>query len=113
MLRNASVPFGSTAYTSWLGTSGGFLDAGAIGRVNDPDDNSNQAVSQSLNPNSGAILAGNAVWGDASWANASWTNASWTNASWTGINWSMVSFDNGSWTNGSWTNASWTSATFQ
>jgi serine protease AprX len=140
MLRNASVPFGSTAYTSWLGTSGGFLDAGAIGRVNDPDDNSNQAVSQSLNPNSGAILAGNAVWGDASWANASWTNASWTNASWTNASWTNASWTGmgtsapalsslvwnpASWVstswlnvnpvqlaNGSWTNGSWTNASW-
>jgi serine protease AprX len=140
MLRNATVPFGTTAYTSWLGTTGGFLDASAIGRVVDSDDNANQAISMSLNPNTGAILAGGAAWGDAQWVNASWTNASWTNASWTNASWTNASWTglgtstpsltslvwnpaswaNTSWinvnpvqlANGSWTNASWTNGSW-
>jgi len=136
-LETATVPFGTTAYTPWLGTNGGFLDASAIGKVADQDANAGDAVSEDFNPGTGAILAGGAVWTDAQWANAAWNNTSWANTSWANTSWANTSWagvgtsaptltssvwnatswantswantnlDNTSWANTSWANTSW------
>jgi serine protease AprX len=142
-IRSATVPFGNVAYTPRLGTTGGLVDATAIARVDDGiDDNAGRFISQVLNPNTGAILAGGAVWRDAdwisaawvntSWTNTSWTNTSWTNTSWTGLgtaaptlmspvwsasswantSWTNVNTDPSAWTNTSWTNTSWTNTSW-
>jgi serine protease AprX len=124
VLKRHSTPFGLTAYTSWLGTAGGFLDASAVGNV-DVDDNAGVAWSASYNPTNDWILAGGAWWAGATWPGANWSQValdqtSWTQTSWTtdpstGLPqpsptsaWTQTSWTQTSWTQTSWTQTSWT-----
>ena len=107
MLRHGSVPFSTVAFTSWLGTSGGFLDAGSIGRVLDAQDNAGVTTSQSFDPLTGTILAGGTGWADASWASASWTGTSWNGTSWNGTSWNGTSWNSTQFVGTSWNGTSW------
>lgn len=120
MLKQASVPFGLQAYTSWLGTAGGFLDASAIGKVVASDDNQGNTWSMSFNPNTGAFLAGGTVWQDANWAGASWNSTAWNNTAWNNTAWNNTAW-NGTdtlapvllspvWSTSSWASTAWNNA---
>ncbi len=128
-LMSHSVPFSTTAYTSVLGTMGGYLDESAVGAI-DADTPDATAPSQSYDPVANTVQAGGVWWVDANWVGTAWDNTSWTNTSWTSADfaaaqwtvtcvgclpalvstvWSNTSWTNTSWTNTSWTNTSWTS----
>jgi serine protease AprX len=118
ILRRNTVPFGGIAYTSWLGTAGGMVDAKAIGPV-DGDDNVGVTPSASYDQVANGIVAGGLTWTGADWPGAIWNNTSWTNTSWTSAAWANTSWTNTSWTNGgpafantSWTNTSWTNTSW-
>ncbi|MHB8507418.1 MAG: S8 family serine peptidase [Candidatus Dormibacteria bacterium] len=119
-LRRHSTPFGTVAYTSWLGTPGGFIDRSSIGEI-ESDDNAGIPYSNSYDPLKGSILAGGSWWGDAAFAGAAWNNVSWNNVSWNNVSWNNVSWNSAtgnpfqtstawyaaSWNNVSWNNVSW------
>jgi serine protease AprX len=126
LLKRHAVAFSTTAYTSWLGTPGGYADQGAIGQAAS-DDNTANTYSASYNPTLNQIAAGGAWWSGVNWTNVSWNNVSWNNVSWNSsawanvswngvgtsaptlvsIVWSNVSWNNVSWNNVSWNNVSW------
>ena len=91
-LRRNSQPFGTSAYTGWLGTTGGFVDESAVGNA-DADDNQGVPPSQSFNPATNNILAGGIWWTGATWP----TTISWNNIGWSNIGWSEVDFSNIGW----------------
>jgi serine protease AprX len=128
LLKNHTSPFSATAYTSWLGTSGGYADESAVGTINpgyattdEGDDNGSVAFSQSFDPVLNNVLAGGAWWGGAAFTNVSWNNVSWNNVSWNSTQWSAASWTQSCglsgcslpvlnstvWTNVSWNNVSW------
>ena len=133
-LRHSSQPFGSVAYTPWLGTPGGLVDVSAINDL-ETEDNTNVAVSQSFDPVQNTIQAGgawwpsptfgNAPWNNVSWSMVSWSDTAWANVSWSGgsnpsaigsawsnVSWSMVSWSNVSWSMVSWSNVSWSNVSW-
>jgi serine protease AprX len=92
LIRSHTTAWGSTAYTSWLGTGGGLADAGAVARA-DGDDNVGVAGSQSYDALTGSVLAGG-VW----WTGGTWTNVGWSNVGWSNVGWSSADFAQGHWT---------------
>ena len=128
LLKNHTTPFGTTAYTSWLGTTGGYADERAVGAINpghatgdEGSDNGGVAYSTSLDSTLTSILAGGAWWGGATFTNVSWNNVSWNNVSWNSTAWNSASWSQSCgllgcslpvlnspvWTNVSWNNVSW------
>jgi serine protease AprX len=124
ILKRSSTPFGLTAYTSWLGSAGGFADESAIGKI-DVDANAGVSWSGAYDPSNDWILAGGGWWAGATWPGANWAQVSldqtsWTQTSWTadpatgvpvpsGTAWTQTSWTQTSWTQTSWTQTSWTS----
>jgi serine protease AprX len=118
MLRRNSRPFGTTAYTSWLGTGGGFLDESAVGTV-DVDDNQGVPASQSFDLATNNILAGGIWWTGATWpASVSWNNIGWSNIGWSQVDFSNIGWSSSSngtpiqtsnigWSNIGWSNIGW------
>ena len=116
-LRRGSVGFSDHAYTPWLGTPGGFMDARSVGEVENNDDTVGLTVSQSFDPGTGNILAGGSWFAGATFPNAPWDAVSWNAVSWNAVSWNAVSWNNAdptaptlvstTWSAVSWNAVSW------
>ncbi|MEA2684070.1 MAG: serine protease AprX [Chloroflexota bacterium] len=93
-LRHSSLSFGGTAYTSWLGLGGGFMDAGAINDMDHNDDNLGVPTSSSFDPGTGNILAGGAWYTGVSTPDAPWTSVAWNSVAWNSVAWNSVAWNN-------------------
>ncbi|MHB8572138.1 MAG: S8 family serine peptidase [Candidatus Dormibacteria bacterium] len=119
-----SVPFGSTAWTSWLGTAGGFVDEAAVTNASGGS-GSGPAVTTPSTPTlslsgltysstnvSPAITLPNTVpvntlWSNTGWSNTGWSNTGWSNTGWSNTGWSNTGWSNTGWSNTGWSNTGW------
>ncbi|HEV3231137.1 MAG TPA: S8 family serine peptidase, partial [Candidatus Dormibacteraeota bacterium] len=133
LLRRTAAPFSTTAYTSWLGTTGGFADASAVGQTETADDNAGTSYSQSYDPTNDLFLANGSWFSGANFLNANWAQTAWDQTAWVQTSWSSSSSGGGliggllgvvgavtapllnsvvwtqtSWSQTSWTQTSWT-----
>ncbi|MFN2464432.1 MAG: S8 family serine peptidase [Candidatus Dormibacteria bacterium] len=111
-LMRSSVPFSTTAYTTSLGTPGGFADESAVTSNTSASANGGLKPSAFFNTSNNQIEAAGLWWSDPTFPNASWNSTSWNSTSWNSTSWNSTSWNSTSWNSTSWNSTSWNSTSW-
>ena len=116
LITGHTTSFSTHAYTSRLGTPGGYLDSSALGRVSpglgdadDGDANAGVALSQSLDPVTNNLLFAGTSWPDPVFSTAPWTSVAWNSVAWNSVAWNSVAWNSVAWNSVAWNSVAWNS----
>jgi serine protease AprX len=128
-LVKRSSGFSSTNYTSWLGTTTGFLNgsavpysrnlvtAGSVPPAANVGTPWSYSFSYSSSTNHSAIVSNGLVlidadWGPgAAWNSTAWNSTAWNSTAWNSTSWNSTAWDSTAWDSTAWNSTAWNSTT--